>query len=55
LWRSPPTDRLTQKKAMILKPLVERKGDVVWRDEIIEKVWSDVLPSSRTIDNFIVS
>lgn len=46
---------LTQKEAMILKVLVEREGQVVWRDEIIEKVWGDdVLPSSRTIDNFIM-
>ncbi len=45
---------LTQREAMILKVLVEREGDVVWRDEILEKVWGDdVLPSSRTIDNFI--
>lgn len=45
---------LTQKEAMILKVLVERDGDVVWRDEILEKVWGDdVMPSSRTIDNFI--
>ena len=45
---------LTQKEAMILKVLVEREGDVVWRDDILEKVWGDdVLPSSRTIDNFI--
>jgi len=45
---------LTQKEAMILKVLAEREGDVVWRDEILEKVWGDdVLPSSRTIDNFI--
>jgi two-component system alkaline phosphatase synthesis response regulator PhoP len=41
---------------MILKLLVEREGDVVWRDEILEKVrGDDVLPSSRTIDNFIGS
>jgi two-component system alkaline phosphatase synthesis response regulator PhoP len=46
---------LTQKEAMILKVLVEREGDVVWRDEVLEKVWGDdVLPSTRTIDNFIV-
>jgi two-component system alkaline phosphatase synthesis response regulator PhoP len=46
---------LTQKEAMILKVLVEKQGEVVWRDEILEKVWGDdVLPSSRTIDNFIV-
>lgn len=46
---------LTQKEAMILKVLVEREGEVVWREEILEQVWGDdVLPSSRTIDNFIV-
>jgi two-component system, OmpR family, alkaline phosphatase synthesis response regulator PhoP len=46
---------LTQKEAMILKVLADHQGRVVWRDEILEKVWGDeVLPSSRTIDNFIV-
>lgn len=46
---------LSQREAMILKVLVEREGRVVWRDEILEKVWGeDVLPSSRTVDNFIV-
>jgi len=46
---------LTQREAMILKVLVERDGEVVWREEILEHVWSnEVLPSSRTIDNFIV-
>lgn len=46
---------LTQKEAMILKVLVERENEVVWRDEILEKVWGDdPLPSTRTIDNFIV-
>ena len=46
---------LTQKEAMILKVLAERDGEVVWREDILDKVWGDdVLPSSRTIDNFIV-
>lgn len=46
---------LTQKEAMILKELAKREGSVVWRDEILEKVWGDdVLPSSRTIDNFVM-
>lgn len=46
---------LTQKEAMILKELVQRKGAVVWRDELLEKVWGDdVLPSTRTIDNFVM-
>lgn len=46
---------LTQKEAMILKELVQRRGTVVWRDELLEKVWgNDVLPSTRTIDNFVL-
>jgi two-component system alkaline phosphatase synthesis response regulator PhoP len=46
---------LTQKEAMILKELVQRRGAVVWRDELLEKVWGDdVLPSTRTIDNFVM-
>jgi two-component system alkaline phosphatase synthesis response regulator PhoP len=46
---------LTYKEAMILKVLSEREGDVVSRDEILQRVWGyDVYPSTRTIDNFIV-
>ena len=46
---------LTHKEAIILKVMAERAGQVVWRDEILEKVWGDdVLPSSRTIDNFVL-
>jgi two-component system alkaline phosphatase synthesis response regulator PhoP len=45
---------LTQKEAMIVKALAERPGEVVGREEILEKVWGyDVFPSTRTIDNFI--
>ncbi|MDH3283851.1 MAG: response regulator transcription factor [Acidobacteriota bacterium] len=46
---------LTQKETMILKALVEREGEVVSRDDILDIVWGyDAYPSSRTIDNFIV-
>jgi two-component system alkaline phosphatase synthesis response regulator PhoP len=46
---------LPQKEVMILKLLVERAGEVVSRDEILNQVWGyDVYPSSRTVDNFIV-
>ena len=46
---------LTQREAMILKALAERAGEVVSREEVLEKVWGhDVYPSTRTIDNFIV-
>lgn len=45
---------LTQKEAMILKALSEREGEVVTREEILEKVWGyDLFPSTRTIDEFI--
>lgn len=46
---------LTQKEAMLLKLLVQKEGQIVGRDEILDKVWGyDVFPSSRTVDNFIV-
>ena len=44
-----------ERELMILKLLVERSGEVVSRDEILDRVWgSEVFPSSRTIDNFVV-
>jgi two-component system, OmpR family, alkaline phosphatase synthesis response regulator PhoP len=49
------TFALTQKEAMLMKCLIQREGQVVGRDEILDKVWGyDVFPSSRTVDNFIV-
>ncbi len=48
-------EMLTQKEAMILKALAEHPGEVISRDEILEKVWGyEIFPSTRTIDNFIV-
>ena len=47
---------LTKKEAMLLKLLVERKNEVVSRNQILQSVWGyDVYPSTRTIDNFILS
>lgn len=47
---------LTKKEFMLLKLLVERKNEVVSREHILETVWGyDIYPSTRTIDNFIVS
>jgi two-component system alkaline phosphatase synthesis response regulator PhoP len=47
--------QLTHREAQILKVLVERKGEVVTRQEILDRVWgAGASPSSRTIDNFIV-
>jgi len=49
------TIRLTEKECMLMKLLVERKNQVVSREEILERVWGyRFSTSSRTIDNFIV-
>ncbi len=46
---------LTEKEAMILKVLAEQPGEVVTRDDLLEKVWGyEVYPSTRTVDNFIL-
>ena len=48
--------RLTKKEVLLLKMLVERKNEVVSRQHILQNVWGyDVYPSTRTIDNFILS
>ena len=47
---------LTKKETMLLKMLIERKNEAVSRDQILETVWNyDVYPSTRTIDNFILT
>ncbi|MBK8847656.1 MAG: response regulator transcription factor [Bacteroidetes bacterium] len=50
------TLELTKKETALLKLLIERKNEIVSREHILETVWGyDVYPSTRTIDNFIVS
>ncbi|MEY3397851.1 MAG: hypothetical protein RL220_445 [Bacteroidota bacterium] len=47
--------QLSKKEIMLLKLLIQRNGEVVSREEILEKIWGyDVFPSTRTIDNFIL-
>jgi two-component system, OmpR family, alkaline phosphatase synthesis response regulator PhoP len=47
--------RLTHKECAVLKLLVERAGNAVTRDEILDRAWSpDEFPTQRTVDNFIV-
>jgi two-component system alkaline phosphatase synthesis response regulator PhoP len=46
---------LTHKEAMILRVLAEQPGNIVTREEVLDRVWGyEVFPSTRTIDNFIV-
>lgn len=50
------TFSLTKKEAMLLKLLIDRRNEVVSRQQILQSVWGyDVYPSTRTIDNFILS
>jgi two-component system, OmpR family, alkaline phosphatase synthesis response regulator PhoP len=47
---------ISRKEIMLLKLLIQRKGEVVSREEILEKIWGyDVFPSTRTIDNYILA
>lgn len=47
---------LSKKEAMLLTLLIENKGDVVTREKILQVVWGyNVYPTTRTIDNFILS
>ncbi len=47
---------LTNKESKLLKLLIERKDQVVSREQILQFVWGyDVYPSTRTIDNFILA
>ena len=48
--------KLTQRQLKLLKLLIDKKDEVVSRQEILEKIWGyDVYPSTRTIDNVILS
>jgi two-component system alkaline phosphatase synthesis response regulator PhoP len=53
-WNGEPQE-LTEKEAMILKVLSEHAGEIVSREDLLERVWGyDVFPSTRTVDNFIL-
>ena len=48
--------KLTKKEVKLLKLFFERKNEVISRKQILQAVWGyDVFPSTRTIDNFILS
>jgi two-component system alkaline phosphatase synthesis response regulator PhoP len=48
--------KLTKKEAQLLRLLIEKKNQVVTREEILKTVWGyTVFPSTRTIDNFILA
>jgi two-component system alkaline phosphatase synthesis response regulator PhoP len=48
--------KLTRKETLLLRLLVEKRNQVVSREQILQTVWGyDIYPSTRTIDNFIVN
>ncbi|MBI4929401.1 MAG: response regulator transcription factor [Bacteroidetes bacterium] len=47
---------ISKREIQLLKLLIERKNEVVSREDILRTIWEyDVYPSTRTIDNYIVS
>jgi two-component system, OmpR family, alkaline phosphatase synthesis response regulator PhoP len=47
--------QLTMREAALLKLLIEKKNQVVSRDEILNKIWGEeVQTTARTIDNYIL-
>ena len=55
LQRGAVTHTLTHKECAVLQLLVERAGDVVSRNQILDRAWSaDEFPTPRTVDNFVV-
>ena len=47
---------MTKKEAMLLKLFIDREGEVVSRQQIMQSVWGyDIYPTTRTIDNFILA
>lgn len=54
--RSGERIQLSKKETMLLKLLIENKNEVVTREKILQAVWGyNVYPTTRTIDNFILS
>ncbi|MFY7901119.1 MAG: response regulator transcription factor [Chitinophagaceae bacterium] len=50
------TVELSKKETMLLKLLIENKGEVTTREKILQVVWGyNVYPTTRTIDNFILN
>jgi two-component system, OmpR family, alkaline phosphatase synthesis response regulator PhoP len=46
---------LTRKECMVIKYLIERVGQVVSRDQLLDAVWGyHIYPTNRTVDNFIL-
>jgi DNA-binding response OmpR family regulator len=48
--------KLSAKEFQIIKFFVEHEGEVLGRDKLLDEVWGyDVFPTTRTVDNYILS
>jgi len=47
---------LTNREALLMKLFIERRDEVLSRQQILQIVWGyDVYPSTRTVDNFVMA
>jgi len=47
---------ITKREIQLLKLLIERKNEVVSREDILQTIWGvDIYPTTRTIDNYILA
>ncbi|NQT77415.1 MAG: response regulator transcription factor [Bacteroidetes bacterium] len=47
--------KLSSREFAIMKYLIEHEGEVIHRHDLLDKVWGyDVIPSTRTVDNYIL-
>ena len=50
------SQNLSKKEVALIQLFVEKKGAVISRTEILDKVWGkDQFPTTRTIDNYILN
>lgn len=48
--------KLSAKEFQIVKFFIEHEGEVLGRDRLLDEVWGyDVFPTTRTVDNYILS
>ncbi len=56
LFKGKKAVKLSSKEFQLLKYFVEHAGDVVSRDQLLDDIWGyDVTPTTRTVDNYILS
>jgi DNA-binding response OmpR family regulator len=56
LFKKKKPVKLSAKEFHLLRYFVQHSGDVVSRDQLLDEIWGyDVTPTTRTVDNYILS